>query len=167
MPNIEKVYTTTLETISGNDDVLAILDHKLLATSSERVADYIELATTNIEEKIAKLKKYKAELSAIQKDEENRLELIKEKCAEWLENSGVEKLQGIHVSSITINDTAPTNKVKILDANYWIDKHAFFKISVDESSVKNFLLDTDVDYSEFATIETIHNANKIKVNKKR
>ena len=166
MSNIQKVYTTTLEAISGNDDVLAILDHKLAATSPERVADYIELATTNIADKIAKLKAYKAELSSIQKDEENRLEHIKEQCAVWLENEGVDKLEGLHVSSITINDTAPTVKLKVINESYWINL-GYCKTTVDETAVKNFLLNTDIDYSEFATLETVHNANKIKVNKKR
>jgi len=128
MSNIEKVYTTTLEAVSGNDDVLAILDHKLSATSPERVADYMELATENIEKKIQGIKDYVKELNDIKKHEENRLEHIKEQCAVWLENEGVDKLEGVHVSSITINDTAPTIKVKVLDANYWIRQGLYLSL---------------------------------------
>jgi len=163
MGNIEKSYTTTLEQITVKTDVLAILDHKLAATSPERVADYMELVTGNIEAKIKNIKDYIKELNGVKKDEEDRLEFIKEQSAAWLENEGVDKLKNIHVSSITINNTAPKQTLVITDAS--LIKTKFFKSEIDKTAVKQAI--QEGEEVEGATLEVIHMANKIKVNKKR
>jgi len=165
MGNIEKSYTTTLEQVSIKDDALAILDHKLAVTSPERVADYMELVTGNIETKILNIKNYVAELNSIKKDEEDRLEYIKEQSASWLENEGVKKLEGIHVSSITINDTKPKENV-IIENEEELINIGYYKKTLDKTAVKQ-ALQSGKKLEGFATLEIIHMANKIKVNKKR
>lgn len=168
MLKVEKTYTTTLEKASDKDDLLAILDAKAVATTPERVADYMELATDNIKGKIDALSDYIKELQAIKKQEVNRFLLVGEKCAEWLEGSGVEKLEGLHVSSITINKTEPKENLIIEDEELLI-KEGYFKKVLCNTKVKIALEVAEEAGVEFkgAKIEVIRLANKITVNKKR
>ena len=161
---IEKTYTTKLEAVSAKDDVLAILDAKLEATSGAGVVDYIGLATDHIEAKKEELSKHIKILQDMKKDEDARLTFIKEESAKWLEGNGIEKLDGLIVSSITINETKPKENLIVDDEEALINA-GYFKTTVDTTKAKQALL-SGVDV-EGCHIEVVHDANKIKINKKR
>ena len=68
---------------------------------------------------------------------------------------------------MTIHEPVPTQKLVITDKDYFLGNKEFIKITLDETKIKNFLLSTEIDYSEYATIETTHNQPKIKINKRK
>ena len=164
MSQIQLSYTTKLEAISGNDDVLAILDAKLEATSPAQVVDYIGLADKHIEDKMSEIATAIKTLQELKKHEEARKDFIKEKCAEWLEGTGLDKLDGLIVSSITINETKPQENLIIENEDALINQ-GYFKTVLDKSKVKKALQE-GVEL-EGASIEVVHVANKIRVNKKK
>ena len=164
MPNIEKTYTTRLEAVSGNDSVQAILDNKLEETSPAITVDYIALALDHIEDKKAEITDAIKTLQDMKKHEELRAEFIKEECATWLEGTGLDKLDGLIVSSVTINETKPKQELIITDEEALING-GYFKTVVDKTVVKKALQDgVEVEGAE---LEVVYSANKIKINKKR
>ena len=160
---IAKTYTTKLEQVSNDDSVIAILDAKLEATSPAQTVDYMGLALDNVSRKVAEAKQAIKAIQDIIKHEEAREEHIKEQCAEWLEGTGLDKLDGMIVSSVTINKTEPKQEVIITEAASVATK--FWKSSIDKTAVKQAL--QNGEEVEGATLETTHVANKIKINKKR
>ena len=162
---LEKQYVTSLE--KGALSIASILDEKLKATSAPQVVDYVAFAVDNINANIKHAKQDKQELDLYIKEQEQIKEDISTGTAKWLSDAGVDKLEGMRTSSITTY--APTSKVKlkILDQDYWLGSNKFTEVSIDETAVKNFLLSTEIDYSEYATLEIIHEESKIKINKKR
>lgn len=161
---IQLSYTTKLETVTRKEDIKAILDAKLNATSPAQTVDYIGLAADHIQAKRNDIKNAIAQLRQIDQEEEARLELIKEQCAEWLEETGLEKLEGHIVSSITVNSPKPKEDL-IIDDEEACFNAGHIKTVLDKASVKKALQNgEDV---EGARLEVTHVASKIKINKKR
>lgn len=163
---MEKRYTTSLETLQH--DVGAILNEKLKATSPEATVDYVGFALDNLDANIARAKDAKKELDAYIKEQTHAKETIKEGTAKWLADNGIDKLEGMRVSSLTIHEPAPSVKLVIHDRNCELFKNPdFIKTSLDETAIKNFLINSEFDYSEFAELETVNKQPQIKVNRKR
>ena len=161
---IAKTYTTKLEQVSNDDSVIAILDAKIEATSPAQTVDYMGLALDNVSRKVAEAKQAIKAIQEIIKHEEARAEHIKEQCAEWLEGTGLDKLDGMIVSSVTINETKPKQELMITSEEALING-GYFKTVVDKTAVKQAL--QNGEEVEGATLEVTHVANKIKINKKR
>ena len=161
---IELSYTTKLEQITDSSDVLAILDHKLDATSPAQTVDYMALALDHIKAKQDDISEAIAKLQALKKDEVSRAEFIKEECAKWLEGTGLDKLDGLIVSSVTVNESKPKENLVIENEEVLINQ-GYFKTVLDKTAVKQAL--QDGKNLEGATLEVTHVANKIRVNKKK
>jgi len=121
VPQIE----TKLETaISNNASIKEILDAKVEHYKNsnmpveESVADYIALGIENQKEKIKQYKEYKKELTEAIKALEDLEKQTSNEVAEWMSENGLEKLKGIHCSSVTFKDatTSITEKF-VLDAS--------------------------------------------------
>lgn len=162
---MEKIYKTTLE--KGVLNVSAILDEKLKATSATQVVDYVAFAVDNLDSNIQQAKEAIEELKDYIKTQTSIKEEISMGTAQWLQNEGIDKLEGMRVSSITTYTPKPKTKLKITDESYWLGSNKFTKTTIDETAVKNFLESTEVDYSEYAILEIIHEEPKIKINRKR
>ena len=162
---MEKIYKTTLE--KGVLSVSAVLDEKLKATSATQVVDYVAFAVDNLDSNIAQAKQAIEELKDYIKTQTSIKEEISMGTAQWLQNEGIDKLEGMRVSSITTYTPKPKTKLKITDESYWLGSSRFTKITIDETAIKNFLESAEGDYSEYATLEIIHEEQKIKINKKR
>ena len=162
---MEKIYVTTLE--KGALSVSAVLDEKLKATSAPQVVDYVAFAVDNLDSNIQHAKEAIEELREYIKTQTSIKEEISLGSAQWLQNEGIDKLEGMRVSSITTYTPKPKTKLKITDESYWMGSNKFTKTTIDETAVKNFLESTEVDYSEYATLEIIHEEPKIKINRKR
>ena len=161
---MKKAYTTSLETL--NSSVAAILDAKLATSGAESIADYVAFASDNIDANIERAKEAKKELDEYIKHKQDIQATIKQDTATWLQDVGVDKLNGMRVSSITVNTPAPKNKLVIKNEAYFTVL-GLTKVTLDETAVKNFILDSKEDLSEFAIIETTHSLPVIKINKKR
>lgn len=160
-------YTTSLETLQFS--VGEILDEKLKATSPAQTVDYVAFACDNLSSNIERAKEAKRELDEYIKNQTSILDTVKTDTAKWFEASGIDKIEGIRVSSITTYDTKPKEKLIIHDSQYWKTFKETMKVSIDELAVKNFLKkDNNMEiYSEFAEIETTHGESMIKINKRK
>lgn len=162
--SIQLSYTTKLEAISDRDDVKAILNAKLEATSPAQTVDYVGLAVDHIDAKVADINSAIKALQELKKHEEARREYIKEQVCEWLEDNGLDKLEGMLVSSITVYQPETVKELVITDEEALING-GYFKPVVDKTMAKNCILN-GIEV-EGARVEITHQANKIKINKKR
>jgi len=67
------------------------------------MADYIYFGVSNIDAKIKQLKAYKDEILKEVKNLETYKSTVSEEIAEWIQGQGIDKLNGLECSSITIN----------------------------------------------------------------
>jgi len=163
MSNLIKQYETKLQT-AYRTEIAAILDAKLEATSPFAVADYVEFSIGNLKAQQARIKQAIDELREISTSVGDQIELIGEGVSEWLTEAGIDKLEGDHVSSITVSQRKPKEELVIDDEEALITQ-GYFKPSVDKTAVKNAIKDgVEVDG---AHIDITHLADTIRVNKKR
>lgn len=163
MGNLTQTYTTKMETAEPQE-IGAILDAKLEATSSQGVADYIGLANDNILSAIERLKKAENELKAIRVEAERQLDIINEGAAEWLQDSGVDKLSGDRVSSVSVLDREFKEDLIVTDEEHLINA-GYFKTVLDKTAIKNAIKDgAEV---EGACIEITHLPAKARVNRRK
>ena len=161
---IELSYTTKLEAIAQNDDVSAILDAKLQATSPAQVTDYVALALDHIKAKQDEIANAIKSLQELKKHEGARAEHIKEQVCNWIEGMGIDKLDGLITSSMTVNVAKPKEELVILNEEALINS-GYFKTVIDTSMVKKALQD-GIEV-EGAKLDVVHVADKIQINKKR
>lgn len=165
---MDKTYTTTLETLQH--DVKAVLNDKLKATSPQQTADYIAFACDNLEANIQRAKEAKKELDDYIKQNTSAIETIKEQTAEWLSESGIDKLEGMRISSITTYEPEPKQNFKVLDEEFFISK-GFVKTTVDTTKAKEYIdsLPEEVQkaISDKFSLEVTHKQPLIKINNRK
>lgn len=158
-----KTIQTKLET-SSIDEVVAILDRKVEEIGANGTADYVYRAINNIDSGLSRIKEAIAELKSIEKDMKEQKEIIKTGTSRWLSSNGVTKLQGDIVSSLTVSEKTSSYELIITNEESLINA-GYFKMSVDETAVKNALLN-DVKL-EGAYLNVTHNEDTIKINKRK
>ena len=131
-------YETKLET-ANIENIGAILDAKLEATSPERVVDYVSFGIDNLDIALERLKQGKKEYDAMIKAIESQKELIKIGTAEWLRSSGIDSLKGDLVSSMKITQPKENTEVVITNEESLINQ-GYFKMTVDKTKVKEAIL---------------------------
>jgi len=82
----------------------------------------------------------KKEIKERKKAIDEQIELIKIGSAEWLEDAGVQKLNGDIVSSISITKPKDNIELVITDEDALINA-GYFKMVLDKTLVKNAILD--------------------------
>jgi hypothetical protein len=158
---IEKNYTTSLELL--NASVAAILDAKLAATSPQSVADYIAFSLDNLDANIDRAKQAKKELDEYIKHQQSVIDTIKQDSAKWLSDVGVDKLEGMRVSSVTTYQPSPEQKLVIHNKAYF-EHLGLVKTSLDETKIKELLNESATDLSKYAEIKVTHKQPLLKVN---
>ena len=102
-------------TLENNPKVVEVLNWKLQALKEEArpleegIADYIGFTLDNLKQSISSKKFYIEELKKLIKTDEVQMENIKTEGVKFLEQMGVEKLQGHIVSSVTISKAKPSS----------------------------------------------------------
>lgn len=161
-------YTTSLETMAH--DVKAILNEKLKATSHQQTVDYVGFALDNLDANIERAKQAKKELDEYIKAQTNAIDTIKQETASWLADNGIDKLEGMRVSSITTYEPKPKENFKILDEHFFISK-GFVKKTVDTTRAKEYIGglpdDAKEKLSDKFSLEVEYKQPLIKINKKR
>ena len=121
MTALVKKKETRLETAVENGDSIAeILDAKVEyyreanMPVEQSIADYIALGIQGQKEKIEQYKAYKKELDAAIKAMQELEKETEEEVYEWMRANGLDKLKGIHVSSVTVKDGKPSIRKKIV-----------------------------------------------------
>jgi len=161
--SLQKTYETKLETAEKHE-VEAILDFKLEATSPFGVADYVEYAVDNLDDKLKRIEQTEKRLKAIKVQIKAQIETIKIGASAWLDGAGLDKLQGDHVSSVTVlersakEDLIVTSEEALINAGY-------FKTIADKTAVKNAIKE-GVQIGG-AHIEITYLEDSLKINKKR
>lgn len=164
MSKLTKKYLTRLET-TERDSIVAVLDAKLEATSSERVVDYVSLAVDNLEAKINRIKDAENELKELKAEAQQQIDIIKSGASQWLTESGVEKLDGDITSSMKVTQPKAKEELVITTDTDSLINQGFFKTAVDKTAIKNAILSgTDVDG---ASIEITHQEPSLTIYKKR
>ena len=163
MSKITKRYETRLETASV-ENIKATLDAKLEATSPEQLTDYIAFALDNLDSQVARMKAAKKELDALIKANEAQKNIIKTQTAEWLNECGLDKLQGDITSSMTTYQPKAKETVKVLNEKALIDA-GYFKTILDIAAIKE-ALENEVDI-EGAELEVEHQTESLKINKRK
>ena len=163
MGKIQKTYETKLET-AKSENIGAILDAKLEATSPERLVDYVSFALDNVDTQLARYKDYKKELDQLIKIAESQKELIKIETSKWLSDTGITNLKGDLVSSMKVTKPKEEVELKILNEESLINQ-GFFKTTVDKTAVKNALLNDE--NVEGAELEITHLEDSLTVYKKK
>lgn len=159
-------YTTSLETLKY--EVSEILEKKASEVGSAGVVDYVAFAIENLNNNIGNAKKVKRELDAYIKDLSSNIDTIKQDTAKWLRDNGIGKLEGMGISSLTTYDPEPEMELIIHDSECELLKDKDFqKTTLDKTAVKNFIINSEIDYSEFVELKKTYKQPTIKINKKR
>ena len=112
---------TRLETaVESESSIAVILDSKLThyrdlnMPVESCMADYIALGQGSQIDKIAQLKQYKKDIDETIKSLEELSNETQSEVFKWMKNNGLEKLKGIHCSSITIKEAGVSIRTKIV-----------------------------------------------------
>lgn len=150
--------------------VVSILENNNLPyfTKTDRIAS----AMNGIDAKIDYIKEQSRLLLHMKKQLELSRTKAKEQIAKALENFGVDKLEGVQVSSITITSASQSSKTKIriIDDDALI-KGGYFTVIVDEKAVEEALYSADQRHEVEAYVETIietkEKPSSIRINKRK
>lgn len=129
------------------------------------LADYIYFGVSNIDKKIEQLKNYKdaiiEEINSLAKYKAS----VVEDCAEWIQSQGIEKLNGLECSSITINKGSDKEeKIKVIETNYYYQGFLFTKDSLIAELLKSNVIFENLITEKITVPAT---KDKIRINKKR
>ncbi len=152
------------------DTVVAILDNQNISfySKSDRIAE----AFVSLDSKIDYLKEQQKLLASLKKQLEIAKTNGKEQVAKALLSFGIDKLEGLAISSITVSDATDetSTKLEILDEKALI--HAgYFSVILDTKAVENALISADQrhEVEEFAdmNIVSVHKPASIRINKRK
>lgn len=113
------IKKTSLQNVEAN--VKETLDWKLIQIKEKNLpvesslADYIAFGMEGIENDIEQLSNYKTLIETQIKQAKENQSKVKIECAEWLANQGLDKLNGLNVSSITITNPTEESEVEIYE----------------------------------------------------
>lgn len=137
-----------------------------------RKADYIGFSIVSIDNKIDGIDEEIKELQELKAKLKAAKEIALTTGAEIFEEYGINKLEGLGISSITITkeSTKTKTKLKVLNENALI-KEGYFKVVLDTDSIIEAYSKADertkiLNYCEVSLITEKSNA-KLKINKKR
>jgi len=134
--------------------------------------DKISNALINIDYKIEYIKEQIKLLQHMKKQLGVSRTKAKEQIAKALTSYGLDKLEGVQVSSITVVPSIKTNKtvIKILDEDALI-KAGFFSVVIDTEAVEQALYSADQRHEVEAfistSIETVTKDETIRINKRK
>ena len=146
------------------EEVGAILDHKLDDVGAHGVADYSALAIDSLNNRIDEIKRAENDLKALKSALGEQVATIKVGVSSWLSETGLDKLQGNIVSSISINKSKPTETL-IIDDEETVINQGHFKTVIDKTLVKNLILN-GIEV-EGAHIEVTHNEDSLRINRRK
>ena len=135
-------------------------------------ADTISSAFLNIDSRLIYIKDQIRLLQQIKKQLETSRSNAKEQVAKALTSFGVEKLEGVQVSSISITPASDksVSHIEILNEDELI-KAGYFSVVVDMEAVEEALYSADQRHEVEAyvntRIETVHKPSTIRINKRK
>lgn len=150
--------------------VVSILEDSRLPFFTK--ADRLASALSNIDARVDYVKEQIRLLQHLKKQLEVSRTRAKEEIAKALESFGIDRLEGVQVSSITVTPAKETSKtsIRILDEDALI-KAGYFTLGVDKDAVEEALCSADQryeveDYVD-AIVEPVHKPASIRINRRR
>ena len=107
------------------------------------LADYISLSVNSIDEKIKQLDSYKNDIVKAIGEMKAHKDNVSTECAEWLNNQGIDKLNGFSCSSITITKEKEAEEVKVIEKVLILDE--------SQETINDFLVEEG--YAHYETKE--------------
>jgi len=157
-----KQYVTALEDAEVGE-IAVILNAKAEKVGANACADYIGFAIGNLEAGIERIDSQIKLMQEIKARAKEQIEVIEIGASNWLSDNGVDRIEGDVISSITVLEKAPTQKL-IIDDESAIDV-SYCTLKVDTTLIKQAINDgVKVDG---AYIEVTHNEPSIRLNKKK
>lgn len=161
---LQQRYETKLET-AKIENISAILDTKLEATSPEQLTDYVAFGIDNLTATKQRMKDAVDELKAMMSEIDNQIETVKLGAAKWLTDTGITKLNGDIVSSMKVQEAKSGEVLKITTNEDALINQGYFKTSLDKTAIKKALLQgRDIDGAE---LEVTHIEPSLTIYKKR
>jgi len=157
-----KQYITALENAELGE-ISVILDSKAEKVGANATADYIGFSISNLESGITRIEDNIKLMQEIRSRAKDQIETIKMGTSKWLLENGVEKIEGDIISSITIMEKVPTQKVIIEDEKL-IDV-SYCKLVADTTLIKK-AINEGIEVLG-ARLEVTHNEPSIRLNKKK
>jgi len=157
-----KQYITALENAELGE-ISVILDSKAEKVGANATADYIGFSISNLESGIARIEDNIKLMQEIRSRAKDQIETIKMGTSKWLLENGVEKIEGDIISSITVMEKVPTQKVIIEDEKL-IDV-SYCKLVADTTLIKK-AINEGIEVLG-ARLEVTHNEPSTRLNKKK
>ena len=145
--------------LSTTTDVVETLSWKLKSLQEdnkpvqEALADYIGLSITELDGQLSYIKEVKAEIASREKAIKEQKEAILEGAAKFLLDTGIDRLSGVAVSSITITKEKPASTKEK------------YTLLVDKKEAEQYLIDAGLAVME--TVEVPETKAKVRVNKRK
>lgn len=158
-----KTIQTNLETAKASE-IPAILDKKAETVGANGTADYVFRAIDNIESSKERISNAIKELQSLKKDLDSQEDIIKESAAKWLQDNGIDKLNGDIISSISAYYKKESIEVVVMDEEAVINA-GYFKMVIDKTALKEALLNDMA--VEGAKLEVTYSQPSLRVNKRR
>ena len=153
---MELLKPTSLET---SPNVVETLNWKINSlveqdkNVSNGLADYIGMGLDNLDAQLAQLDEVAKEINERKKALKAQITEIKEQGAYFLESQGIDRLDGVLTSSVTINKGKDPGEKLV------------FKLLVPKKESEQFLADSGL--AVFESVETPGTKDTIKVNKRK
>ncbi len=150
------IKATSLE---GTSDIKSTLDWKINQLTEDKrsisngLADYFGIAVDNLTGQLDQLKKLESEIKERKKAISEQISLIKTDGADFLKENGIETLEGILISSVTINKgRGVTTKQK-------------FSLLVPKKESETFLIESGLAIME--SVEVPYSKDTLRINKRK
>ena len=153
---MELIKPTSLETTPNVKETLEWKINSLIEQDknvSNGLADYFGIGLSNLDAQLAQLDEVAKEINSRKKALKAQITAIKEDGAHFLESQGIDKLEGVLTSSVTINKGKPEGTKTV------------FKLLVDKKTSESFLVDSGL--AVYETIETPATKDTLRVNKRK
>jgi len=155
---------TSLET---SEDVGECLSWKIEAIKADNLpidtslADYIAFANDNLEAQLAQLKAVKGEIGQREKALKSQIEHIKVDGATFLLENGLERLEGVICSSVTVTE-AKSSKTITTETKEFV-------MNISQAELEELLIGLGKGEMKTITTEKITNAlpAKIRINRRK
>jgi hypothetical protein len=153
---MELIKATSLETTPNVIETLEWKINSLIEQDknvSNGLADYFGIGLGNIDAQLAQLDELSKEISDRKKALKAQITTIKEEGAHFLEMQGIDKLDGVLTSSVTITKGKPeSTKTK-------------FKLLVDKKESEEFLVNSGL--AVYEVVDVPATKDTIRVNKRK